>query len=415
MLIAARVLLGIGAAFLVPLTMAVIPVMFEESERTMAVGIWGAANFLAFPIGPILGGWILTKFRWGAVFLINVPVVVLAIIAVAALLPESRSEKRPGLDPLGVLLSSFGLVGLTYGVIHAGQNGWGEAQTLIPLFAGALFVVCFVLWERSLTRRPGGKPLIDLALFRSPRFTWGTILAMFSIFAMSGLLFTLPQYSEAVLGTDSMGAGLRLLPMIGGLVLGAVSSNRFTTRAGAKVTAALGFGLVTAGMLAGHADKHRNRLRIHGRVDRRGGRWHGIRAFGGGRWRLGRAAGREERRRLIHHAGGSEDRVAIRNGNPGGGLQQRVSRAPRPDGGTGAAGERCPKERLRRDIGRNHAQIGSTSPDRALCIRVWDERHAVGVRRDGRAVRHSHPDIPARALRPDRRCCDHGTTCRIGA
>lgn len=219
----------------------------------MAVGIWGAANFLAFPIGPILGGWILTKFWWGAVFLINVPVVILAIVAVSLLVPESRSEKRPGLDPLGVLFSSAGLVGLTFGVIQAGQHGWGDARTLVPILVGALLMVVFALWEGFLGRRQPGKALVDLDLFRSTRFTWGTILAAFSIFAMSGLLFTLPQFYQAILGTDTMGAGIRLLPMIGGLVIGAVASNRLAARAGAKGTAALGFALLAVGLLAGTA------------------------------------------------------------------------------------------------------------------------------------------------------------------
>ena len=239
-LIVARVILGIGAAFLVPLSMSVLPVLFDEKERSRAVGIWAAANFLSLPIGPILGGWLLTRFWWGSVFLINAPVVVLAIAAVALLLPESRSEARPGFDPQGVLLSSLGMAGVVYGVIEAGQNGWGTATALVPIAAGAALIVGFVGWESRLARRPGGKPLVDLTLFRSPSFTWGTLLAALAAFSMSGILFTLPQYYQVILGTDAMGAGVRLLPIVAGLLVGAVSANRLSAVISAKGTAALG-------------------------------------------------------------------------------------------------------------------------------------------------------------------------------
>lgn len=259
MLIASRVLLGIGAAFLIPLSMAVLPVLFGEKERTRAVGIWAAANFLSLPIGPILGGWLLTRFWWGSVFLINVPVVVLALAAAAFLLPESRSDTRQSLDPAGILLSSGGLVGLVYGVIQAGVDGWGGAQALVPLAAGAACLVLFVLWERALGKgvaHAAGRhrgPLVDLGLFRSAAFTWGTILSALGIFAMSGMLFGLPQYFQAILGADAMGAGLRLLPVIGGLLVGALASSRVTALAGARVTAAFGFVLMGAGLLTGTA------------------------------------------------------------------------------------------------------------------------------------------------------------------
>jgi DHA2 family multidrug resistance protein-like MFS transporter len=247
--IAARVVAGIGAAFAIPLSLAVLTVLFSEEERPRAVGIWAAANFLALPIGPILGGWLLSHYWWGWVFLINVPVVVLGMVAVAVLMPESRSAGRTGLDPVGVVTSSGGLAVLTYGIIQVGQNGWGDAGALAAMIAGALVLVAFALWERRLGRRPGGQPLVDLGLFRSASFTWGTILAAVGIFAMIGVLFTAPQYFQAILGTDAMGSGVRLLPLIGGLIVGAGGADRIAARAGAKATVAAGFA-VLAGALA---------------------------------------------------------------------------------------------------------------------------------------------------------------------
>jgi DHA2 family multidrug resistance protein-like MFS transporter len=249
--IAARAVLGLASAFLITLSMSVLPVLFTDEERPRAVGIWAAANFLALPIGPILGGWMLNHFWWGSVFLINVPVVVLAVVAVALLLPESRSAQRPGLDPAGVLTSSVGLAVLIYGVIEAGQKGWGDAVALVSMAAGVLLLVGFVLWERRLSGRPDGQPLVDLALFRSASFTWGTILAALGVFAMFGVLFTAPQYMQAILGADPQGSGLRLLPVIAGLVAGAGLADRVARKAGAKLTVALGFGLLSAGLIVG--------------------------------------------------------------------------------------------------------------------------------------------------------------------
>jgi Na+/melibiose symporter-like transporter len=119
------------------------------------------------------------------------------------------------------------------------------------MVAGTLVLLAFVAWERRLLRRPDGQPLVDLALFRSAGFTWGTIVATTVSFAMFGLLFTVPQYFQAVVGTDAMGAGLRLLPMIGGLIVGAAVADRLGRLAGAKLTVALGLVLLAAALFAG--------------------------------------------------------------------------------------------------------------------------------------------------------------------
>ena len=180
-LIAARAVLGIGAAAIFPLSLAVIPVLFAPEERQKAIALMASATFISFPIGPIVGGYLLDHFWWGSVFLINVPVVVLALVAVAFLLPESRSAQRPRLGRLGVILSSAGLTGLTYGFIEAEQDGWTNAAALATIAAGAVVLVARGLpaaaWERWLTgggqaglrrgRGPGVRPLIELGLFRS--------------------------------------------------------------------------------------------------------------------------------------------------------------------------------------------------------------------------------------------------------
>jgi EmrB/QacA subfamily drug resistance transporter len=229
-LIAARAVLGIGAAAIFPLSLSVIPVLFAPEERQKAIALMASATFISFPIGPVVGGYLLDHFWWGSVFLINVPVVVLALVTVAVLLPESRSEQRPSVDGLGMILSSAGLVGLTYGFIQAGQGGWTDRAALAAICAGVVVLAVFVAWERWLTRRGGSvRPLVELRLFRSAGFTWGTTLATLVSFAMFGIFFAMPQYFQEVQGTNALGSGLRLLPMIGGLVVGMVLSTRLAS------------------------------------------------------------------------------------------------------------------------------------------------------------------------------------------
>src|SRR5436309_555921 len=192
--IAARMVLGLAGAGIIVMALSALTVLFTEEERPRAVGIWAAANFLALPIGPILGGWLLTHFWWGWVFLLNVPVSLIGLIVALALVPESRAPMRPGLDLPGIVASTAGLAGLTYGIIEAGRNGWTDVSTLIPIIAGLVLLVGFFLWENRLSKRPGGQPLVDLSLFRSAAFTWGVILMAILVLAMSGVLFTLPQY-----------------------------------------------------------------------------------------------------------------------------------------------------------------------------------------------------------------------------
>ena len=230
-------MLGLGAAAIFPLSLAVIPVLFAPEERQKAIALMASATFISFPIGPIVGGYLLDHFWWGSVFLINVPVVALALIAVAILLPESRSAQRPGVDVLGVILSSAGLAGLIYGFIKAGQDGWTDAAALGTIAAGVAVLAVFVAWERWLTGRSrrrrqaarAVRPLVELRLFRSAGFTWGTVLSTLVSFAMFGIFFAMPQYFQEVRGVNAMGSGLRLLPMIGGMVIGMIGGTRLAS------------------------------------------------------------------------------------------------------------------------------------------------------------------------------------------
>jgi EmrB/QacA subfamily drug resistance transporter len=242
MLIVMRIFLGLGAAFLIPLSMSVLPVLFREEERTRAMMLWTMANTLGIPLGPIVGGWLLKHYPWGSVFLLNLPLVLIAIVAVAWLMPESRRPGLHKLDTLGVLASSLGLTALTYGVIRAGERGWDEAA-LWCAAAGIVLLVLFFLWQKRYAHA-----LIETELFRSRGFTWGALLATLVSFAIFGLLFVLPQYYQAVNAVDTFSTGLRLLPMIGGLMVGARLADRLEAAAGAKTAAAAGFVFLAAGL-----------------------------------------------------------------------------------------------------------------------------------------------------------------------
>jgi len=247
----ARVLVGVAGAGVIVMAVSALAVLFSEQERPKAVGIWATASFVALPIGPVLGGWLLSHFWWGWVFLINVPVAVVALVAVASLVPESRAASRPAVDVPGVTASAAGLVALTYGLIRTGQDRWSDARAPASMAAGVVIPAGFFGWERRLAGRPGGQPLLDVSLFTSASFTWGVILAAVAVLPLFGAMFTLPQYFQGVLGTSAIGSGLRLLPLVGGLIAGAVPADRIAGLAGAKVVVAAGFALFAAGLLLG--------------------------------------------------------------------------------------------------------------------------------------------------------------------
>jgi MFS transporter, DHA2 family, multidrug resistance protein len=248
----ARLLMGLAGAGVTVLAMSALSVLFDDTERPRAVGIYEAANFLALPLGPILGGWMLSRFWWGWVFLLNVPVVVVGLTAGVILVPESRAAGRPGLDPAGMAASAAGLIAVTYGLIEAGQHGWDDPAALALIAAGLAALAWFAGWERRLGGR-GGEPLIDPALFRSRSFTWGAILGGVAGLGMIGLLFIMPQYFQAVRGADALGSGLRLLPLVGGLIAGALPASWLARAIGARLTVTLGFALLGAGAVIGAA------------------------------------------------------------------------------------------------------------------------------------------------------------------
>lgn len=243
-LIAMRALMGAGAAIITPLSISILPSMFSEKERPRAIALSMIPTYLGMPLGPLVTGWLLTHFAWGAIFLINAPVVVVAILGIWFLVPETKESSAPRLDWLGAVFSLAGVTGITYGIVEQPENGWTDAKVLIALIGGAVLLVAFVV--RELTAR---QPLVDLRLFLNRRFTWSTVAFIVVGFVLSGVLFSLSPYIQVVQGNDAIGTGIRMLPMVVALFFGSAAGGRLDARLGTKLTVTIGLLVTGAGML----------------------------------------------------------------------------------------------------------------------------------------------------------------------
>ncbi|RZQ62073.1 MFS transporter [Amycolatopsis suaedae] len=218
LLIVARTLLGMAAATLMPSTLSIIRNVFTDpKERTMAVGLWSSVVILGFGGGPVFGGWLLEHFWWGSVFLINVPMVLVVLIAGAVILPESRNPVATRLDPLSVLLSMVGLIGVVYTIKETAYKGIDEPDVIVAAVLGVGGLVWFLARQRRLPQ-----PLVDISLFAQRAFsaTVGTTAAV--MFAQLALSLTFAQYFQLVLGWSPLKSGLANLPGMAGALVGGV-------------------------------------------------------------------------------------------------------------------------------------------------------------------------------------------------
>ncbi|MFH8405994.1 MFS transporter [Streptomyces sp. NPDC018019] len=243
-LIAFRAVMGLGGAFVMPATLAVLMNVFERDEQPKAIGIWAGGVGLAIAIGPIAGGLLLDHFWWGSVFLVNVPIVLFALIAMALLVPDSR-DPRPGkLDPVGVLLSVVGLVLLVYGIIKGGQLAdFTDPQVLGTVLGGLAVLVGFVLYEKRVDH-----PSIDVNLFRRPAFSAAVGAIALVFFALMGVTFFIVFYIQSVRGFTPLQAGLLILPLAVSQMIFSPRARHAVDRFGARAVCAVGMLLVAASM-----------------------------------------------------------------------------------------------------------------------------------------------------------------------
>lgn len=238
-LIATRAVMGVGAAMIMPATLSILTNVFPPHELGKAIGVWAGLAGAGGAIGPIAGGFLLEHFGWSSIFLANVPVVVVAVVAGAILVPTSRDPEEKPLDPLGALLSTLGLGSLLFAIIESPERGWADGVTLTALIAGLLLAAAFITWE---IRTP--HPMLDVRFYKNPRFTAANVAIVLTFFAMFGSFFVLTQYLQFVRGYTALETGIRMLPFAALMMAIAPNSDRIVGRFGTKRVVATGMSIV---------------------------------------------------------------------------------------------------------------------------------------------------------------------------
>ncbi|MDX1992098.1 MAG: MFS transporter [bacterium] len=244
MLIATRAFLGLAGALILPSTLSIVTATFPREERAQAIAIWAAVFGLGVGLGPLIGGWLIEQFgSWNAVFFVNLPVVVVAVIGDLLFVAESKDPSAPRIDVPGVVLSIIGLFALVYGIIEAGVVGWTEPNVLLAFAIAAVFLGAFGLWE---SRYPHA--MLPMAFFRNMSFTGANLALVLVTFSLFGSVFFLSQYLQSVKGFTALEAGVRILPQALALTFMTSQSARISARLGTKYTVALGILISAAGL-----------------------------------------------------------------------------------------------------------------------------------------------------------------------
>jgi EmrB/QacA subfamily drug resistance transporter len=242
--IGARAVMGVGAALIMPGTLSLLPTIFtDKRERARAIGIWTGLAWLGAAIGPTVGGWLVDHYRWPAVFWINVPLIAIAAVAGLFLLPRSRAEKPPQLDPLGTVLSTAGLALILWAVIGAPTRGWDTPMTVVALCLGAALLVAFAMWELRTD-----SPMLDLRVFRDPTLSVAIMAIGVGFLALGAAVFFMTQYLQFIFGYSAFKAGLGIVPFALAVSAGAPLSTPLSRRLGTASVIAGGLALVSVGL-----------------------------------------------------------------------------------------------------------------------------------------------------------------------
>ncbi|MFE1955601.1 MFS transporter [Streptomyces sp. NPDC059524] len=236
--IAARAVMGVGAAMIMPATLSLLAATFPKGERAKAIVLWTATAGLAIAAGPLVAGALLRDHGWASTFLINVPVAVLAIVGALVLVPPSKAAHQHRIDYVGGLLSVVWVGALVYMIIEGPHFGWGVKAVGAAVVAGVA-LVAFVLWE---LRHP--RPVLDVRRFANRRFAGSNLAVALFFLAVFGAFYYLTQHLQFVLGYDALETGVRMLPLAGAVFVGSALTGYLTPRIGMKIT-------VTAGMVGG--------------------------------------------------------------------------------------------------------------------------------------------------------------------
>jgi EmrB/QacA subfamily drug resistance transporter len=243
-LIAARAAMGIGAAVIFPTTLGLITNIFTDPvPRAKAIGLWAAMVGVGVAVGPISGGWLLENFWWGSIFMVNIPIAIVAIIGGIAFVPTSRDPAAPRVDIPGLLLSAAGISTLVYTVIEAPSWGWTSARAALGFILAAALLAAFASWERRSTH-----PMLDVSVFANRRFSGGSLAVTAGFLTLFGFIFVITQYFQFIKDYTAFQSGVRLLPVAISIALASVLGPRLVERVGSTVVVAGGLGVFATGL-----------------------------------------------------------------------------------------------------------------------------------------------------------------------
>jgi EmrB/QacA subfamily drug resistance transporter len=248
LVIVARAVMGVGAAFIMPATLSIISAVFPAHERSKAIAIWAGFAGAGGALGPLVVGflltdwWVFPAYWWGAAFLVNVVMVVGVFIAVTIYSPRSKDDEATPLDPAGALLSIVGLAALLYGIIEGPVKGWTSTEVVAAFVVAVVALTGFVLWERRTAH-----PMLPTTFFDDPGFSIGAGVITFAFFVMFGFFFLITQFLQYVRGYSPLDAGVATLPLAATLVAVSPRSASLSDRIGATSVISAGFGFIVAG------------------------------------------------------------------------------------------------------------------------------------------------------------------------
>ncbi len=243
-LIAARAVMGIGGAAIMPSTLSILTNTFTEArQRAQAIGIWSGTTGLGVAVGPVAGGWLLAHFWWGSVFLINVPIALVGLLAAVWLVPNSKNVNAKRSDPIGAGLSIVGMGLLLWGIIEAPNRSWSSPVILGAIAVAAAILAGFIVWERHSTH-----PMLEVRFFASRRFSAAMAAMALLMFALMGVLFLITQYLQFSLGYTAFATGLRIAPIAAVLLVVAPLSSVVDHIVGTKPIVFAGMVIIAVGL-----------------------------------------------------------------------------------------------------------------------------------------------------------------------
>ena len=241
-IIAARAVMGLAGSMVMPATLSILTNVFPPKERARAVGLWAGVSGAGIALGPLLTGYVLEHFAWGMVFVINLPIIIVALLASAWIVPKTSDPTHTKLDPAGAALSIVGLVSLVYAIIEAPSHGWLASETLTLGIGGLVAMAVFVWWE---LRAP--HPMLDMRLFKSPAFGISSLSLTLVFFALMGMFFSMSMLMQLIFGYTPLEAAVRMLPVAATMMIGAPLSALAVERLGKRKVVAGGMLIVSIG------------------------------------------------------------------------------------------------------------------------------------------------------------------------